>query len=253
MKNLLFILILLCPILLYGQFGQTIRTGRPGQAIGAFSLGKKVFQLQTGYTYNKVTDSENELRSNIQSTVLRIGVSERFELSGVINWQSDRVINDAFKGYLGGVSNTQIGGRINLSKNKGWLPTIGIQGRLLLKAQSNPYQRAKLGSRFVLATGNKIDDKLSVGTNWGVIWKGNGQKPTAFYILNTSYSINDKLGTFAEIYGNLSDFTTNFDSGFAYLVNPNFQLDLSAGWQGRDGRNDWFIDFGFSWRLVWRE
>lgn len=253
MKNILFLAVFLFPILLFGQFGESIRTGRPGQAIGAFSLGQRVFQLQTGYTYNNIEDEENQLKSSIQSSVLRLGITERFEFSGVINWQSDKVINDAFQGYLGGISNTQIGGRLNLSKNKGWLPTICIQGRLLLKAQSEPYQRAKLGSRFVLATGNKISDKLSVGTNWGITWKGNGQDPTASYVLNLSYSLNDKLGMFTEIYGQLNDFNSSFDTGLSYLINNNFQLDVSTGWQGQNATSNWFIDFGFSWRMVWRE
>ncbi len=241
------------PYLSYSQFGESIRTGRPGQAIGGFTLGKKVFQIQTGYSYNRIGNKGNESHINTNSTVLRIGLLEHFELSGVINWQSDRIEMANDTSYIGGLSNTQIGARINFTQNKGWLPTIGLQGRLLLRAQSEPYRRNRLGSTLILATGNSITNDLSIGTNWGITWDGDRNSAQASYILNLSYGINQRMGTFVEIYGNLNQFTTNFDTGIYFLVNNDFQLDASVGWQGRNGVPDWFTDVGISWRLVWRE
>lgn len=53
-------------------------------------------------------------------------------------------------------------------------------------------------------------------------------------------------------YGQLDDFSTNYNGGFSYLVNPDLQLDASAGWQGSESLTDWFVDAGFSWRTNWR-
>jgi len=83
-----------------------------------------------------------------------------------------------------------------------------------------------LGSKFILATGNKITDKISIGTNWGITWTGNNQNPISFYIINFSYNMNDNIGIFAEIYGNLNDFSANYDTGLSFLINRDFQLDI---------------------------
>lgn len=253
MKNAVLLILTFLPLFAFGQYGKTIRTGRPGQAIGGFALGKDVFQLQSGYNFNQIEKEEASISRTAHTTILRWGLTEHFELSGVTNWQSDKMNFDTLTTFIGGISNTQIGGRINISKNKGWLPTIGIQGRVLLKAQSEPYKRKNLGSKFIVATGNALADKISVITNWGMTFAGNNQSPTFSYILNLSYSINNKWGTFAEVYGNLNEFSTNLDAGISYLVNKDFQLDFSTGWQGNNEITDWFTDFGLSWRLDWRK
>ncbi len=253
MKKTSTIMLGFLPFIVLGQYGETIRTGRPGQAIGGFVLGKSVMQIQSGYQFNQIDSEASKMRSTIYSTVLRFGVSERIEFSGLVDWQTDKLDLDTLTTYVGGISNTQIGGRINLTENKGWVPTIGLQGRVLFKSQSEPYLRENIGGKFILATGNSLSDKLSLGTNWGITWTGNQPKPVAFYIINLSYNISQKVGTFVELYGNLNEFTTNFDAGFSYLVNKDFQLDASAGWQGRNDVSNWFIDFGVSWRVDWRK
>ncbi len=252
MKRILVIFCSFLPLMLQAQFGETIRTGRPGQAIGGFTLGKSVFQMQTGYNFNRIEQQAADLDVIVNNNVFRLGITEIFEVSGVINWQTESAKSDSLSTQVGGVSGTQLGARVNLAQNDGWLPTIGLQGRVLLKAQSEVYQRDKLGSTFIVATGNKLTDRLSMVTNWGLSWAGNDQNPRSFYVLNLSYGINERFGTFLEVYGNLEDFTANYDTGLSYLANDDFQLDFSTGWQGRDGKANWFIDMGLSWRLVWR-
>lgn len=254
MKKILTCILMLAPMCLFAQYGETIRTGRPGQAIGGFALGKSVFQMQTGYNFNQRNVGETETFITSNTTVLRLGVTEKIELSGLINWQTESYTFEGQNaGNSGGVSNTQFGGRINLSENDGWVPTIGFQARVLLKFQSEIYERDELGTKFVLATGNRINDRFSLTTNWAVSWLGNGQNPISLYVVNCSYSINDKFGTFGECYGRLDDFSANFDTGLSYLVNKDFQLDASVGWQGEEGVTDWFVDVGISWRFDWRD
>ena len=236
------------------QFGKTIRTGRPGAAIGAYTVGKKVFQIQTGFNYNE-RELENVFGSNtwVFNSVFRYGIFEKLEVSGVVNIRSDEALTVTGTENQFGVSNTQIGLRYNILERKGAIPAIGLQGRLLLKAQSIDYQRENLGANLVLATGNKITDWLSLTTNWGIVWTGNGGDPNSLYAINASFSLTEKWGAFAEVFGSFNSFSSNYDAGFSYLVNNDLQLDASAGWQGQNGIVDIFIDFGLSWRLHNRE
>ena len=257
MKKILVLALALLPMSLFAQYGETIRTARPGQAIGAFALGKKVFQMQTGYNFNEQSftpylQEEVKILTTTNTTVLRLGITEKIELSGLINWQTRSTSLDDHRSNIGGISDTQIGGRINLLENDGWIPTVGLQARLLLKIDRGIYRREDLGHSFVLATGNRITDRISLATNYGMVWLGDGSSPKNFYVVNVGYSINDKFGTFVEAYGTRTDDSINFDTGLSYLVNKDFQLDISGGWQGDNTVADWFVDFGISWRFDWR-
>jgi hypothetical protein len=41
----------------------------------------------------------------------------------------------------------------------------------------------------------------------------------------------------------------NFDGGFTYLINDNFMLDLSSGVGLTNNAPDYYLAFGFSFRL----
>lgn len=254
MKKLVLVVICLIPVSLFAQYSESIRTGRPGQAIGAYTVGKNVFQIQSGLTYNMVDfSSDAEINSFVHSTVLRLGVAEKLEVSGVINWQKDRITTAEQIEKFGGISNTQIGARYNFTKNQGAIPAIGIQGRLLLNAQSQDYRRDKLGSKFIVATGNKINDWLSIGTNFGMTWSGNNQDPKSLYVLNFSFGLTEKIGAFAEMYGSFEDSNPFFDGGISYLIHNDLQLDISAGWDSQRDISSWFVDGGLSYRIDWRQ
>ena len=142
--------------------------------------------------------------------------------------------------------------RYSITDNQGWVPALGIQGRVLLRLQDVEYQRDKLGTNFVLVSANKLTEFLTLITNWRMLHAGNGAGAQFSYVVNLSYGVTDTFGVFAETYGGLNDFSSFFDGGVFYLLNKDLQLDLSAGWQSQDGISDWFVDGGVSWRFDWR-
>lgn len=237
----------------HAQFGEKIRTGRPGQSIGPYTLGKKVFQLQTGATFTDIDDgaARNE-KIGDYIAIVRLGLLEKLEISGVINYRNQHFDNSFLSSTLKGINNTQIGLRYNILKARGYIPAIGLQGRLLLKGQTGDFKREDVGSKFILAVGQKVTNWLSFTGNYIMTWQGDGQDPAKAYTAALSFPITKKLEAFVEMYGNLDDFTTNYDGGLGYTLTDNFKIDVSAGWQGEDEIDNYFIDFGFSWRLVWR-
>jgi hypothetical protein len=117
---------------------------------------------------------------------------------------------------------------------------------------SGIYRSKDLAPKITIVTGQNITSKIGFTTNFGFNWDGNSASPTAFYILNLGYSINDKWGIFIENYGTESNNKINskFDGGVAFLANNNLQLDLFGGYDQADNNfNDWFVSVGFSWRF----
>lgn len=68
-ENKIMIRIWLVPVLIVapvvsacGQYNETIRSRRPGIAIGPFTVGKGVFQIQTGVDYFTTNDRSSNYR-----------------------------------------------------------------------------------------------------------------------------------------------------------------------------------------------
>ncbi|MEM9886706.1 MAG: transporter [Bacteroidota bacterium] len=237
----------------FGQFAENIRSGRPGQSIGAYTLGAKVFQIQSGVNYNVVNlDANNKTNRWLHNTVLRLGLLEKWEISALINLQTDEVKVPIEKRQTGW-SETQIGARYNIIADRERGPTLGVQARALLPWQSEAYRREKIGTTVIAMSSQKINDRLMLLANVGMTWQGNGGAPKSFYSLSLNTNWSEQWSSFVEIYGRIDEISISVDGGLAYLVNSDLQLDLSAGWQGDDDIRDWFVDAGISWRIVWRE
>lgn len=251
--SILFLLFLL-PALAFSQYGETLSTDRPGQAIGPSAVGKRTFQIQTGVNLNTLEYAADYSTTTLLSnTVVRFGLIERFELNGLVNWQRDNMkLGDEENNYSG-ISNTKLGGRFNFTQNKGILPAIGLQGSLLLKAQSKEYARDKLGTELILTTSNTVNSWFAISTNFGVTWNGEGDDPSSLYVINFGFSLCEKVGMIAEVYGSFNEFDANYDAGIYYLVSPDFMIDFTAGWQGDSDVTDWFADIGLSYRIDWRK
>lgn len=249
----LFVIVFISISKLHGQYSETIVSGRPGQAIGPMTVGKDVFQVQSGFTYNNIGFDGSRTKSNIITNVFRWGVLEHLEVNGLLAWQNDNIQASNFESNNNGISDSQIGLRYNFSINRGWIPTLGFQSRLLLRLQDEEYRRESVGAQFILITNNQIYDRFSVSTNWLMTYSDFEQRPSYGYVINLSHSISDKWGTFIETYGALDGLDVNIDSGLTYLLTNNIQLDISCGFQGDNNISDWFFDTGISWRVDWRK
>lgn len=85
--------------------------------------------------------------------------------------------------------------------------------------------------------------------NFGLNLRQGPWQENLFYVLNVSYELTDQSGTFLEMYGDVNAFSSNFDTGYYFLVKDDLQLDMGVGWQGNNGESNWFADVGFSWRI----
>jgi hypothetical protein len=254
MKNhaLAFVLSCATSLMAFGQYNETIRTGRPGQAIGPFVVGTGIFQLQSGmeYSENKLPLGSTTTASDIGS-VFRYGTSDFFEVNAALNYSEQKTSNDVFSSQLNGWSQMELGVRTNILNSKTNFPSIGLQYRVKLPSVSPDFQSRQLASKATLATGQRLCKGVGLNTNWGINWNGNNGDANGFYVLSFSLSLTEKWGIVAEHYGEFDDRDINgkVDGGFSYLVNNDLQLDLLGGWGslGVDDEN-FFAGIGVSVR-----
>ena len=232
------------------QTSETIQTGRPGQSIGTNVVGSGIFQVQSGVDYS-TTINNQESNSLLLNNVIRLGLSESFELSGVFNLQEDQVRTTHSTLRQSGISAFHLGFRYNLIESpEGFKPAIGIQSRFKLTNVSNAYRTNHVAPTIIVASNFNLSNNSSLTFNAGLDYDGVGAAVTYLWTLSYSYSITDTWGTFVEGYGNEKSGTDKLyiDSGLSYLVNKDMQLDISAGWGNNLGFEESFVSLGISWR-----
>jgi hypothetical protein len=254
MRLLLLFFLLVIPLCSQAQYAETIRTGRPGAAIGAHTTGRKVFQVQTGVNFGQNSwDPSQKLPNSHSLTVIRYGLLERLEVSAVVGFS--RVKWSQLEQHdfdQKGLSAAQIGFRINVRDGQGKGPNIGIQSRLKLNVLDEDFEQQRLASAHLLAVTQKLTSKLGLAANIGLSTSGNeDDHPSGIYVLNLNTMVNQKISVFIENYGAFGQqFSSKFDTGLGYLINNDLQLDASVGYGKNDGVQDMFVDFGLSWRTV---
>lgn len=235
----------------FAQLNETIRTDRPGQAIGAFTVGKNILQLQQGVDNYSLADTKFPPNGFVSNNVVRFGILETVELSALIDYQYERTRFDTISISLSGVSNLHLGFRVHINDQKGWIPTTAFQMRLKIPKMSKDFGAKKLATAMVFVANWSFPKSMSLASNWILSYNGKDPYPTGGYVLNFGFPIHKKLSGFIENYGqvNQSIFQTRFDGGFAYLVNNNFQLDISGGYGNNQNVQDYFLSTGVSWRI----
>lgn len=249
MQRLYVFYILFLPGLLSAQYSPTVISGRPGQSLGALTVGRDVYQVETGLNVHWIGDGEDRRRNLSEITDIRIGISEKLELNALIEGASVESIVPLGRSFERGISDTQIGARYNFFENAGWRPTLALQGRMLLTAQDEAFRRERLGAYFILAAEWGLTDLLGLTLNLNQIWTGDRDRSTD-YAVTLGYSLSDRWSSFVEAYGTFSDgFTADYDAGVAYLVTDDVSLDFSGGWDGDATENSYYVDFGISFRF----
>lgn len=264
----------LCTLLLAGfgeslraQYGEYIRTGRPGQSIGTYCVGANTLQFQQGVTYRHVARENASTpldRSTVSTThVVRYGITADFEVSGVLRLQRDE-----FAGFGGapdrtrsGVSNTQLGVRYNVTSETENIPSIDVQTRLLLRAQASEFRRSGVGTSTIVAIGKRLPGAFAGLINVILTHDGNRAQLQPAYTASLRYSPAQKWSLFLEGYGRLDDFTFSVDGGVGYFLSPDVKLDLFGGLEGFGDiegeapgiEDDFFVSAGVSWRIDWRD
>ena len=257
-----FFLLLLLTDSAFGQYAETIRTGRPGLAIGNFTAGAGLFQVQAGQEFGQVLNKGADVNLTKLTTnlILRYGLTENFEISSLLDFQWNQTDMGNFTSSKTGLSSAQLGFRYHIIDPDGWIPGVGIQYRVKLNnVLSEDFRLDNLSSKVILATGHSLAQKWSLTTNWSLDWAGNSVTPTGGYVFSLGHSLNEQWGLTAELYGGIQkdNLTYGIDLGVSYLLDYDLQLDLYGGINDieamQNNITDYFMSVGISWRGLTRQ
>jgi len=227
-----------------------ITADRPGMSTPPSIVGAKSIQFESGFSFEKIT-SGNTVQENIlyNTTLVRYGINKYAE----IRLQTDYAQEKTDSTNLIGLNPLTLGTKILVAKGNKILPFTSLFVNLTLPWVGNKnFRPGNLAPSFYLLMQNNITDKLNLCYNIGIQYDGFTSIASKFAAICLGYNFTEKLSGFLENYNWFSRNTdgANFiDGGFAYLVSKNLQLDLSGNLNLRDFRNYYMTNFGVSWRL----
>lgn len=246
MKKTITLLCVFAGLTIYAQT-DPIQADRPDQTETPALVPKGLFQVETGFTYQK--NDENSTSHNVPSILWKYGVSENFELRLITEFVSEKNFGEKSDGF----TPILIGLKVKLCEEKGIVPKTSFIGHIgLPNAASSRYKNDFIAPEFRFTMQHTLSDKFSLGYNLGFEWDGMTPESTFIYTLTTGYSINKKLGCYAEVFGFAPEKNQayhNLDGGFTYLINNNFMVDLSSGFGITDNAPDYYVSLGCSFRI----
>ncbi|GGX09046.1 transporter [Aquimarina muelleri] len=230
-------------------------TDRPDQTESPSVVPKRYLQIETGSFYKN--SGEKTLRkktTTFNTTLLRYGLLNNLEIRAGWDFSETKTeINGVeLDNTTSGLSPLLLGAKIGVTEEKGILPEIGFLAHLYLPfTASTDFKPKTTGADFRFSFAHTLNKKSSLSYNLGASWGDDSPETSYVYTLVYGYSIIDKLGIYAELYG---DFPENnranhlWDAGLTYLLSNSIQLDATVGSGISKGQN-LLLSAGLSVRL----
>lgn len=249
----LFGFIIYTPI--FAQYQETIASDRPGQSNSPYTVGKMVFQLQTGIQFGG-GNGDNYKRNDFElPAFIRFGITDKIEVNTLWGFRNSKT-ERFFETTSSGLNVANFGLRFNIFEETEKAPAVGFEFTYKTKMIGEDFRPDYPATKFNIMASKGISDLLSLTANLGADFNGNSSQPNGFYTLNLVLSVTDELSVFFENYSffNGDYFDTYFDFGGAYVLNPHLQLDLYGGFGYNNDIFDYFVSGGVSYRIVkWRK
>ena len=277
LKNILFIVVLMTPMIHFGQHTDQINSNRPGETMSAFAVGKSVFQVETGiYGIKEKHELLNyENKGFGLDMMLRWGLFfEQLELIANIEYQNQQHVENFKTEQQSALKKTVLGAKyliydpfknyekkINLYSWKAnrkfdWhqlIPAVSVFAGANFTMAKNPYYFSpdgQISPKVMLITQNHLGDGKWVFVTNIIADYIATDFPSYGYVLTLTRGFNSKWSGFIENQGYKSDFYSDaiLRGGAAYLLSNDIQIDASISNSLKNTPSIHYGGIGFSWR-----
>jgi hypothetical protein len=226
---------------------EPIATDRPDQTETPDIVPKGMFQMENGFSYEKIDEQESSI---VSPTILfKYGINDNLELRLITEY----VTNELGDEKISGINPVLIGFKAKLIDEKGIIPKTSFIGHLLIPdLASADFKADYYATEFRFTMQHTLTDKINLGYNLGAEWDGFSPDATFVYTLTSGFSLTEKFGAFVEVYGfapQNDKADHRFDAGLTYLLSNDAMIDLSGGFGITENAPDYFASVGFSFRL----
>lgn len=234
---------------------EALVTDRPDATESATTVSPGFIQIETGSSYEGFKDNSTKFESfTFNTTLVRLGLLDNVEFR--LGWDfvegQTSINNNKLDDVSSGFSPLLFGTKIAISEEKGIRPQMALLGHLYLPfTAGNDYKPETTGVEFIFAFAHTLSEKSSLGYNIGANWLDDSAEASYLYSFSYGYSISEKIGAYAEVYGDLPENNTAnhyWDAGLTYLISNNLQLDATVGSGITEGQ-DILLSAGLSFKI----
>lgn len=232
---MMLLLIGLYPFFSTCQYAEIIRLGRPGSAIGGYTVGRHVIQFQNDYGFarNSIGDSLINNSHNIGS-VVRLGLTESFEFAIGAGYKITTVLEEDIHGF----DKVFLRSRFNILEEEKNIPSLGVQLELGMPRVSKEFGSTNLTSKITLAGGKKFLGNLIL-INLRGMWFSQNDLPQGAGIINVSRAIKDFQFMLEErLEWTSNSWGSHSSVGIAYFLKDDLKMDLFARINNRGFPNE---------------
>ena len=266
----------------FAQFTDEINSNRPGRSMMAYSVGKSVFQTETGLYFTHEDNSIYDYQASgfMAEFDMRWGLFfEELELVAEFQYQNDAYTSAFLKENRSALKKTLIGAKylvydpfknyeekVNLYSWKAnhrfnwrqFIPAFAVYVGANLNFSDNPFnyaptsiQESKVSPKAMLIAQNHFGSRWVLVTNLAYNKIGS-DFASLDYIITLTRGFNSKWSGFIENQGFNGDYYSDglFRLGAAFLFNKNMQIDASLGKNIKNTPSLITGGVGFSWRFT---
>lgn len=240
MKSGLAILLLAISFSALGQ----INTDRPTQSFSPFVMPKGKVQAELGFLSERPNANLDTYNVTYLNALLRVGVLEWMELRITENYLGLRSDSES----VNGISPTTIGAKFHFMDEDGARPQMGLLAGVTLANGQKIFKANETVQDIRILFQNSLSDKVSIAYNIGT-YRSSSTNAVGLYTLTFGFSMSDKLSLFIEPYGFFADGLPadhRMNGGGTFLLNDNFQIDLSGGVGLSESSPDYFLSTGLA-------
>jgi hypothetical protein len=234
------LLLLFISVSALAQSEGRIETDRPDQTECPFIVKKGYIQAELGF--NRSTSEYL-----FPTSLVKYGLSKRFELRyvSVLAQEPGQAIRFRTEAF---------GFKWALVQPSGWKPRTSVIVHYNWDHQNRDFSEKNLRGHsigdVVFTMQNDFDERYGIGYNLGTEMHSNGSFE-GIYRIAPNRLIGKKGYAYVEVFGRFpaSEFADHsYDGGFAYYVNEDVKLDISAG-QSFLHPEDYYFAVGLSFRF----
>ncbi|WP_298780815.1 transporter [uncultured Polaribacter sp.] len=274
--NLILILILFSFSSVYSQYTDVINSNKPGFSESPYSVGSGVYQFENNFFLRNVP-SKNDFsipQSFGFDMLFRTSFFlEKLELNAQVAYQKDKVVYKNLTNpnyYTSGYSNFTIGAKYLVFQQeyedktkevRSWkrrlafdkkrlIPSVAVYVGVNTDFLNGIYQTGQISPKAGILLQNNLSNDFNVITNFYYDKIGTDFDEFS-YIITGTYNFNGRFSSFIE---NQTLFKktqneTNLGAGFAYLFNPNLQINTSGRLLFEEQGNGFYVGLGVSYRI----
>lgn len=255
-RSIYTIAFVLLTIYLTAQTNEPLIGDRPDQTESAYTISKGMVQIETGFTMSQhETGSLKITNYDYNSTLIRWGIGQAMEWRFQQDFSGIKTENTLSNSSVTeqGAAGFITGFKVLLTEEETWRPRIAFLADVTLPWTGNKEFRPDyIAPSFKFSFEHTLSQKVSLGYNLGGTWDGVGPEMNAFYSLVAGFSLSDRMGAFAELFGEIPESGNGdhrIDGGVTYLILPNLQFDLAGGFGITSHFEGYFVTTGIIYRF----